>query len=124
MSNGIRTVNAGSILDIFIKYNVGRITPVGVMDGGILTAIKSGISNIFTGGSIANMVKNSQESSEAEKRIATGEAFVNSFSNQDWQTYKYAQRYVSLARAAEALKQFSGDETAYSSLDTLALIQH
>lgn len=124
ISNGIRTVNAGSILDIFIKYNVGRITPVGVMDGGILTAIKSGISNIFTSGSIANMVKYSQESSEAEKRIATGEAFVNSFSNQDWQTYKYAQRYVSLARAAEALKQFSGDETAYSSLDTLALIQH
>ena len=124
VSGNTRTVKSGSILDLFIKYNNKRVTPIGVLDGGILSALKKGISNIPGISSITDMIKNTENSNESEKRIATGEAFVNSASNADWQTYKYAQRYVSLARATEAFKQFSNDETAYSSLDTLALSQH
>ena len=36
--------------------------------------------------------------------------------NEDWDTYKYAQRYVSLARATAALKQHSNDSTAYNNI--------
>ena len=54
--------------------------------------------------------------SDTNKRIASGEIFVNSASNPDWQTYKYAQRYVSLARAMAALKQYSSDPTAYNDI--------
>lgn len=124
ISGNTRTINSGSILDLFIKYNNKRITPIGVMDGGILSSLKSGLFSIPGLSSIAEMIKSTENSNESEKRIATGEAFVNSASNADWQTYKYAQRYVSLARATEALKRFSDDETAYSSLGTLALSQH
>lgn len=124
ISGNTRTIKPGSILDIFIKYNNKRITPIGVVDGGILSAIKSGLSSIVNSGSIADMIKNTSNSSDSEKRFATGEVFVNSASNTDWQTYKYAQRYVSLARATESLKQYANDESAYSSLDTLALSQH
>jgi hypothetical protein len=124
ISNNTRIINAGSILDMFVNYNNKRITPIGVMDGGILNSLKSGLFSIPGLSSIADMIKNTENSNESEKRIATGEAFVNSSSNADWQTYKYAQRYMSLARATEAFKQFSEDETAYSSLDTLALSQH
>ena len=53
---------------------------------------------------------------------ATGKEFVyrasnsvasNSDEEDTWEKYKYAQRYISLARAAEAMRQFDGDETAY-----------
>ena len=33
-----------------------------------------------------------------------------------WQIYKYAQRYVSLARATAALRQYSNDSTAYNNI--------
>ncbi len=115
VSDGSRTVNTGSSLDLFIKYNNKRITPLGVMDGGILTAIKSGFSSISSSG-IADMIKNLFNSNESEKRLATGEAFVNSNSNPDWDTYKYAQRYVSLARATNVLRKAADDETAYQSI--------
>lgn len=124
ISGNTRTVNSGSVLDLFIKYNNKRITPIGVMDGGILSSLKSGLFSIPGISSIADMIKNTENSNESEKRIATGEAFVNSSSNADWQTYKYAQRYVSLARATEALKRFSDDESSYSSFGILALSQH
>ena len=41
---------------------------------------------------------------------------MNSGDNADWEFYKYAQRYVSLARAASTLRQFDGDKTSYVNL--------
>ena len=115
ISGNTRTVNPGSNLDIFMKYNNKRTTPLGVIDGGILGAIKNSFSSIFTS-SISEMVKNLINSSDSDKRLATGEAFVNSSSNSDWNTYKYAQRYVSLARATKTLRQYADEETAYQSI--------
>ncbi len=122
VSDGVRTVNKDSTLEKFINFNNKRTTPLGILDGTILSALKT---SSFTSGlsSITNMIKSLLNSSDTEKRIATGEAFVNSSSNPDWQTYKYAQRYVSLARATASLKEFSGDSAAYSSA-TLALSLH
>ena len=62
------------------------------------------------------MVKMLLGASEEDKRIASGAAFVNTGSNSDWQTYKYAQRYVSLARATDVLKQYTKDKTAYNNI--------
>ena len=115
VSGSSRTINSGSTLDVFIKYNNKRITPLGVMDGGILSAIKNGLSSLSLS-SIADMINNLSNSSDNDKRLATGEAFVNSANNPDWNTYKYAQRYVSLARATKALRQYSSDNTAYQSI--------
>ena len=64
--------------------------------------------------SIRDMIKLSEETSDSNKRIASGAAFVNSKDIPDWQTYKYAQRYVSLARASAALKYYTNDKTAYN----------
>ena len=116
LNNGVREVKKGSYLANFIAFSVGRTTPVGIMDGGILSSISSGIDNIPFVSNIAGMVKTLKDSDENAKRIATGAAFVNSSDNNDWQIYKYAQRYVSLARATESLKQFSSDETAYNNI--------
>ena len=33
---------------------------------------------------------------------------------ESWDEYKLAQRYISLARAAEVMRQYDGDETAYN----------
>ena len=114
--NGKRTINKGSVLADFIKYNDERITPVGVIDGGILESLKSGASSIPFVSDIIGMIENFLGASEEEKAIASGKSFVNSSGNADWEKYKYAQRYVSLARAADALRQYDGDETAYTSL--------
>ena len=54
--------------------------------------------------------------SESDKRIASGAAFVNSVDNEDWQTYKYAQRYVSLARATASLRKYADGSTAYNNI--------
>ena len=113
LENGVRTVRRGSYLWNFITYNE-RETPVGTIDGGILESLKSGSSSASVS-SILGMVETSLEANEAEKRIASGEAFVNSVSNPDWEIYKYAQRYVSIARAAAALRQYSKG-TAYQNL--------
>ena len=117
LNNGTRTINKGSALSQYILYNDERTTPLGVMDGGIIESLKSGSSSIGFVSNIIGMIKSFLGTSEAEKRIASGAAFVNSNSNSDWQTYKYAQRYVSLARATSALKQFSKDSTAYNNIE-------
>lgn len=116
LSDGKRTVKKDSKLADFIKYNNERITPMGVMDGGILEAIKNSSSSIPFISDIISMIKTWLFSSDEDKQVATGKVFVNSASNPDWQTYKYAQRYVSLARATDALRQYDGDETAYNNL--------
>lgn len=115
LKNGVRVIKNNSDLADFIKYNNERITPDGVMDGGILQAVQGG-SNISFLSDILAMIKTFLGASEGEKRIASGAAFVNSSSNADWSTYKYAQRYVSLARATEALRKYDGEETAYNNL--------
>ena len=115
IKDGKRQIKKNSDLADFIKYNNERTTPDGVMDGGILKAIQGGSSTSFLG-DVLTMIKTFLGASDNEKRIASGAAFVNSKSNPNWDTYKYAQRYVSLARAAEALKKYDGEETAYSNL--------
>ena len=62
------------------------------------------------------MVTSWLSANDSERRIASGAAFVNSDSNADWEIYKYAQRYVSLARAANVLRQFDGENTSYVNL--------
>lgn len=114
--SGNRTVKKESKLADFIKYNNERITPIGVMDGGILEAVSSGASKISFISNIISMIKAWLGADEEEKNLATGKTFVNSSSNPEWETYKYAQRYVSLARATDALRQYDGDEMAYSDL--------
>ena len=116
MNGDTRKIKTDSKLAEFIKYNDERKTPIGLTDGGILAALKNGNINIPVMSDIINMIKNFLGASEGEKRMATGVAFVNSSDNADWQTYKYAQRYVSLARAADALRAYDGDETAYTNL--------
>ena len=115
LKDGVRTINENSVLADFIKYNDERQTPIGVMDGGILDAINDSSSISFLT-DILSMIETSLGSSDNNKKIASGEAFVNSSSNIDWQTYKYAQRYVSLSRATAALRQYDGDDTAYSTM--------
>ena len=115
-SNGERVINDTSVLADYIKYNNERTTSLGIVDGGILGALKNGSSSIQFTSNIVEMVKNLLGSSDREKRIASGAAFVNTDKNPDWQTYKYAQRYVSLARATAALKHFSDDSTAYNNI--------
>ncbi len=115
-ADGTRTINKESKLADYIKYNNERITPVGVMDGGILRAIDGNNTSIPFVSDIVAMLKAFLGADDDDKAMATGRAFVNSNTNPDWQTYKYAQRYVSLARATDALRQYDGDETAYTNL--------
>ena len=114
--NGKRTVKPDSDLANFIKYNNERMTPIGAMDGGILEALTGGSSSIPFISDIISMIKTWLGASDEDKAIATGKVFVNSSSNPDWAKYKYAQRYVSLARATDALRQYDGDETAYNNI--------
>ncbi len=107
ISNGTRTVNENSALDFFIKYNNKRITPIGVIDGGIIDSIKNKLSSISFVSNISSMVESLSNSDESIKKLANGAAFVNSNSNNDWNTYKYAQRYVSLVRASNALNMYN-----------------
>jgi hypothetical protein len=86
------------------------------MDGGILESLSGGSSSIPFISDIISMIKIWLLSSDEDKAIATGKVFVNSASNPEWQKYKYAQRYVSLARATDALRQYDGDETAYNNI--------
>lgn len=116
LSNGVRTIKNNSTLAKFIIYNDERITPVGVVDGGILESASSGSKSVSFVSNILSMIKRFLGANDTEKRLASGAAFLNSSSNSDWETYKYAQRYVSLARAQESLRQYDGDKTAYSGL--------
>ncbi|MBR3228940.1 hypothetical protein IKF67_01755 [Candidatus Saccharibacteria bacterium] len=115
-SNGARTINTNSALAKFIIYNNERVTPLGVMDGGILNSLSTDSSSVSFASNIVNMIENFLGSSDSNKRVASGAAYVNSNNNPDWNTYKYAQRYVSLARATESLKQYSNDSTAYNNI--------
>ena len=115
-ASGSRTINDNSVLASFILYNDERITPLGVMDGGILESLGSGSSSVDFVSDVLGMIKTFLGASEGDKRIASGAAFVNSAANPDWQTYKYAQRYVSLARATESLRQYADDSTAYNNI--------
>ena len=114
--SGVRTINKDSALADFIKYSVGGTMITGVVDGGILDSIVNNSSSIPFVSNILSMIKTFLGASESDKKIASGESFVNSSSNSDWETYKYAQRYVSLARATEALRQYADDETAYTDI--------
>lgn len=116
LKDGKRTIKPDSLLANFVKYNDERLTPVGIMDGGILEALQGGSSSIPFISDIISMIKIWLFSTNEDKSIATGQAFVNSSSNPNWEKYKYAQRYVSLARAKDALRQYDGGETAYNNL--------
>lgn len=117
LDNGVRLVKKDSQLADFINYNNERLTPSGVTDGGILQSIHDESSSITFLSDILGMVEGSLSATDEEKRMARGESFVNSPSNPDWDpTYKYAQRYISLARATDSLRSYSDDETAYTSL--------
>ena len=115
-ASGTRRIKDNSTLANFILYNNERATPLGVMDGGILESLNSNNGSIPFMSDIVKMIQTFLGASDGNRRIASGEAFVNSSANEDWQTYKYAQRYVSLARATSMLKQYSSDETAYSNM--------
>ena len=116
LSGGTRTIDEDSILARFIIYNNNRVTPIGVMDGGILDSLSNGSDSVSFVSNIIQMIKMLLGTSESDQRIASGAAFVNSASNDDWQTYKYAQRYVSLARATASLRKYAGDSTAYNNI--------
>lgn len=115
-NSGTRSIKKGSALGNFVTYNVGRVTPTGMTDGGILDSLVNGSSSIPFVSDILAMIKTFLGANESDKRIASGAAFVNSSSNTDWETYKYAQRYVALARATENLRAYAGDATAYTSI--------
>lgn len=116
LSGGTREINDDSVLAKYILYNNNRITPLGVVDGGILESLAQGSSSVSFVSSILSLIQSFIGASDGEVRVATGEEFLNSKDNSAWQTYKYAQRYVSLARATEALRQYSDDSTAYSNI--------
>lgn len=115
-ASGKRTINKNSTLADFILYNDERTTPLGVVDGGILESLGRGSSSVNFVSNILGMIQTFLGASEGDKRIATGAEYVNSSDNPAWQDYKYAQRYVSLARATEALRQYSGDTTSYMNI--------
>jgi uncharacterized protein YaiE (UPF0345 family) len=123
-SSGTRTINRNSDLANFILYNNKRTTPLGVIDGGILESLSSGSSSVGFMSDILKMIQTFLGTSESEQRIASGATYVNSTANSDWQTYKYAQRYVSLARATESLRQYAGDETSYTSIEFFEGVQN
>ncbi len=114
--SGNRQVKKDSYLADFIIYNNNRISPFGTTDGGVLSGIKSGSDVLRALSDPSTLISLFNESSEEDKAIATGAAFVNSSSNPYWNNYKYAQRYVSINRAVSILKAYSTDQTAYQSL--------
>ena len=117
LKNGVRTVKSDSDLADFIVFNNERLTPDGVVDGGILKSINDSPSSVPFVSDILSMIKIWLGASERDKFIASGAAFVNTESNYNWETYKYAQRYVSLARATSVLKQYDGEKTAYNNIE-------
>ena len=116
LSGGTRSIKDGSVLARFVLYNT-KETPFGVTDGGILESLQGGASSIPVVSDIISMITSFIGASDSEKAIATGAAFVNSGANSEWQRYKYAQRYVSLARATAALRQYSNNSSAYNNIE-------
>ncbi|MBR3248574.1 hypothetical protein IKF89_00910 [Candidatus Saccharibacteria bacterium] len=115
-ASGKRTINKGSVLADFVLYNDERTTPLGVTDGGILNSLGNELSSVNFVSNILEMIRSFLGASETEKRIASGAEYVNSSSNPNWGQYKYAQRYVSLARATESLQQYAGESSAYNNV--------
>lgn len=113
--SGNRVVKENSYLAKFILYSE-RTAPLGVADSGILYSLKQKKSFIYMIENAALSIELFNNSTPEEKAIATGAAFVNSSNNPYWNQYKYAQRYVSIARTIEILKQYSSDQTAYMNL--------
>ncbi len=115
-SNGNRQIKDNSALADFILYNNERISPFGTLDAGIISSKKNTLSFLTPLTDTATAVLLLNTATPEEKAIASGAAFVNSANNPYWDTYKYAQRYVSINRAVSMLKKFSTDPTAYQSL--------
>lgn len=115
-ASGKRTINRDSMLADFILYNNERTTPFGVVDGGILDSLANESSSVNFSSNIVKMVQNFLGASESDKRMASGAEYVNSANNADWQKYKWAQRYVALARATESLRRYAGDSSAYDNI--------
>lgn len=118
LNGNTRSIKDGSMLANFLKYNNERITPTGVVDGGILDSLSGGgYGSVSFITNVLEMIERFMGTSESDKKIATGESFVNSSLNPDWEQYKYAQRYISLARATAALRQYSNGSTAYNNIE-------
>lgn len=116
-ADGARTINKGSDLEKYIYYNNEKDTLNGLTDGGIIRALEGGGIKIPFISDILAMVRSWLGASEADKRVASGAEFANVAGNEAWETkWKYAQRYVSLARAAAMMRYYDGGETAYVSL--------
>lgn len=132
----------GSSLMRYIEYNEMNNTPAGITDGGVIkkmesseynttsatnnnggiigwfknkwAALKGVLSNLVNNGGISlitinKVIKNSEYEIPPE---ANKGAFV--VGGEMWDEYKLAQRYIGLARAAETMRQYDGDETAYN----------
>lgn len=112
--NDVCRVKSGSSLEKYINYNELKRTPDGVTDGDIVQAVREESSVVPFIAKIVNLFAGGSPINATERRAASGEMFVNSAENSDWSTYKYAQRYISLARAQDSLRQFDGDTTAYN----------
>jgi len=116
------------ILAKYVTFNENRNTPVGLTDAslvenkkqwesmnqGWLKRVWASVTSLF------GLIGDIDDGDVPDE--ATGKEFVYKASNgvasagdEDnmWNKYKYAQRYISLARAAEAMRQYDGDETAY-----------
>ena len=103
--------------------------PLGISDGGILEALdkQTDEDGNFFGWIVSEIVKAIKSVvnlfgviQDVDKNKvpdeATGKAYLDSSETQeDWEKfYKYAQRYISLSRAAQDMRMFDGDETAYN----------
>ena len=115
------TIKEDSNLAMYINYNELRHTSMGLTDGEIVENYQkqeNGVLRIVIKAltAIRNLFGAAEKADNGEiPDEATGATFVDSSKNSDWEkTYKYAQRYISLARAAETMRQYDGDETAYN----------
>lgn len=114
-----------TMLAKYIIFNENRNTPVGLSDASLVEEKKewdnmnqSAIKRVWASiKSLFGLIDRIDYGLVPKE--ATGKEFVYSEKNLDekgnkrWEKYKYAQRYISLARAAQALRQYDGDETAY-----------
>jgi len=111
-SVGSSVIKVGSKLAGFIKNNIRRVTPAGITDGGILSGNDDEATSTESVPFISDLHDiiiswfNSTFNTD-KKKAATGELFANTANNTSWSVYKWAQRYVSLARAQESLRQYA-----------------
>lgn len=125
--DGTWEIIEGSDFEKFAKYNVERTTVAGAVDGIILEDLNNGESetlgmfdlrrvfNNFM--KLIGFYNNGESGDSNERRLASGEVFVNTFFNDEWETtYKYAQGYFSAVRALNNLRSHDGDKTAYGDI--------